>query len=98
MRGAGAVIQMASGRTLEANVVRQSRPRWQVEFRRVWVAQTVALFGGQVATLAIPFTAALTLGASALQMGLLAAAGQAPFLLSCLPASGSTAPGGSARC
>ena len=80
------MIQMASGRTLEANVVRQSRPRWQVEFRRVWVAQTVALFGGQVATLAIPFTAALTLGASALQMGLLAAAGQAPFLLCSLPA------------
>jgi len=60
--------------------------QWRVDFRRIWAAQTVALFGAQVTALALPLAAALTLGASAFHMGLLAAAGQAPFLLCSLPA------------
>lgn len=63
----------------------KSRVAWEAGFRKLWAAQTVALFGAEIATLAIPLLAALTLRASALQMGLLLAAGQAPFLLCSLP-------------
>ncbi|MFT4040407.1 MAG: MFS transporter [Thermomicrobiales bacterium] len=58
---------------------------WRVTFHRVWAALTVALFGAQISTLALPLGAALSLGASPLQMGLLVAAGEAPFLLCSLP-------------
>ena len=49
-------------------------------------AQSVSLFGSEITTLALPLTAALALGATPVQMGLLAAAGQAPFLLCSLAA------------
>lgn len=62
-----------------------TRANWSSDFRRLWAALTVALFGTQIATLALPLTAALTLGASPLQMGMLATAGQLPFLLCSLP-------------
>lgn len=58
---------------------------WLADFRRLWAAQTVALFGAEITTLALPLTAALTLGATPFQMGLLVAAGEAPFLLCSLP-------------
>ncbi len=61
-----------------------ARP-WQGLFHRLWAAQTIALFGAEIAVLAIPLTAALFLGATPLQMGLLVAAGEAPFLLCSLP-------------
>ena len=54
-------------------------------FRRLWEAMTVALFGAEIVTLAVPLTAALTLGATPWQMGLLVAAGDAPFLFCSLP-------------
>ena len=60
-------------------------PAWQAPFRRVWAALTVALFGAQISTLALPLIAAQTLGAPPLQMGLLVAAGELPFLLCSLP-------------
>jgi MFS family permease len=41
----------------------------------------VALFGAEITILALPLTAAVMLGATPLQMGLLTAAGEAPFLL-----------------
>jgi len=48
---------------------------WVADFRRLWSALTIALFGTQIAALALPLAAAVALGASPLQMGLLAAAG-----------------------
>ncbi|GGR23193.1 MFS transporter [Deinococcus ruber] len=51
------------------------------DFRRLWAAQSVSLIGSEVTTLALPLTAALVLKATPVQMGLLAAASQAPFLL-----------------
>jgi MFS family permease len=54
-------------------------------FLRLWAALTVALFGVQVSALALPLTAAVWLGATPFQMGLLAAASQAPWLLCSLP-------------
>ena len=50
------------------------------DFLRLWAALSVSLVGSEVTLLALPLAAALTLHASAFQMGLLAAAGQAPFL------------------
>ena len=50
-------------------------------FFKLWSALTVSRFGSETSTLALPLLAALTLGASPAQMGLLSAAGTAPFLL-----------------
>lgn len=51
------------------------------DFVRFWAAQTVSAAGDQVTILAIPLLAALTLGASSVEMGLLAASGSAPILI-----------------
>ncbi len=51
------------------------------DFMRLWAADTVSQFGSQVTLLALPLTAALTLDASAAQMGFLTAAGTLPWLL-----------------
>ena len=56
------------------------------DFRRLWAAQSASLFGSEITALALPLMAVLTLNASPVQMGLLAAAGTAPFLLCSLPA------------
>jgi MFS family permease len=56
------------------------------DFGRLWAALSVSLLGTEITALALPLLAALTLGASALEMGTLAAAGQVPFLLFSLPA------------
>ena len=50
-------------------------------FLKLWAAETVSGFGSQVTIVALPLLAALMLNASPLQMGLLSAAGTAPFLL-----------------
>jgi MFS family permease len=50
-------------------------------FRNYWTGQTISLLGDQIALLAIPLLAVLTLSANAEQMGLLAAAEMAPSLL-----------------
>ncbi len=50
------------------------------DFMRVWGAETVSQFGAQISTFAVPLIAALTLSASPLEMGVLAAAGPAPRL------------------
>jgi MFS family permease len=50
-------------------------------FRNYWTGQTISLFGDQIALLAIPLLAVLTLHADAEQMGLLAAVEMAPSLL-----------------
>jgi len=55
---------------------------WQhPDFLKLRGGETVALFGIQVASLAVPLTAAVSLGASPLQMGVLSALSTAPALL-----------------
>ena len=56
------------------------------DFRKLWAGETVSLFGSEVTELALPLVAVLALDAGAGQMGLLAAARFAPFLLVTLPA------------
>lgn len=50
-------------------------------FRLFWAGQTISVFGDQVSALAVPLVAVFTLQASAVQMGLLNAAGRAPLFL-----------------
>ena len=50
-------------------------------FRNIWIAWTVSAAGDAVGLLALPLAAAVTLGASPFEMGLLQAAGSLPFLL-----------------
>ena len=49
-------------------------------FLKLWAASAVSDVGSQVSALALPLIAALTLGATPWQMGLLSAAGAAPIL------------------
>jgi len=51
------------------------------DFLKLWGGQSISLFGSQVTRLALPFTAILTLHATAGQMGILGAVQLAPFLL-----------------
>ncbi len=51
------------------------------KFLYLWRAQTISVFGSQITTLALPLTAALTLHATPLEMGLLAAALTLPIPL-----------------
>lgn len=64
-----------------------NRFRWQrgdllrnPDFLKVWAAESISLFGAQISIFAVPLIAALTLDASPLEMGILAAAGPAPRL------------------
>jgi MFS family permease len=50
------------------------------DFRLLWSAYSVSAVGSEVTVLAIPLAAAVLLGATPLQMGLLAAAGTAPYV------------------
>ena len=50
------------------------------DFRLLWSAYSVSAIGSEVTVLAIPLAAAVLLGATPLQMGLLAAAGTAPYV------------------
>jgi MFS family permease len=51
------------------------------DFVRFWTADSLSWIGTQVSQLALPLIAAVTLDASAFQVGALAAAGQAPLFL-----------------
>jgi MFS family permease len=57
-----------------------------VDFRRLWLGQTISVFGDQVTLLGLPLVAVLVLGADAAEMGYLTAAGLFPHLLFSLPA------------
>ena len=60
----------------------QTKGLWcHPDFLRLWVGQAASFIDSEVSLLAIPLTAALTLDASAWEMGLLAAAGSASALL-----------------
>jgi MFS family permease len=55
---------------------------WQSpDFRRLWGAETISQLGTQLTLVVVPLIAALTLDASAFEMGLLTAAGGLPRLL-----------------
>ncbi len=63
-----------------------TRPRlsalWRnPDFLRLWAAQTTSVFGDQVTALALPLLAIISLHAGPQELGLLRAAGRAPFLL-----------------
>ena len=51
------------------------------DFSRLWIGQSISLIGSQVTLLALPITAAVTLSATSMQMGILSAVGSAPALL-----------------
>lgn len=51
------------------------------DFLKLWTAQTISVFGSQFSQLAIPWIAAVILGASPTEMGILTALETAPFLL-----------------
>lgn len=53
----------------------------RADFRWLWAGNTVSRIGSQVSFLALPLVAAMTLGATPLQMGLLGAASGLPPLL-----------------
>ena len=55
-------------------------------FGLFWLGQSVSTLGSQVTAFAVPLLAALTLHATAQQMGFLRAAEFAPFLILTLPA------------
>lgn len=55
--------------------------RQNTDFLLLWAGQSISFFGSQITTLALPLLAALTLGATPGQLGLLVAAGAAPDLL-----------------
>jgi hypothetical protein len=54
---------------------RRSGPRTDSDFLKLWAGQKVSMFGAQITAVALPFTAALHLGATPGQMGVLVAAG-----------------------
>ena len=56
------------------------------DFRRLWLGQTISVFGDQVTQLGLPLVAVLILGADAGQMGTLTAFGLLPHLIFSLPA------------
>jgi MFS family permease len=66
----------------ESNSRQDSDRLWRhSDFLKFWSGQSISLFGSQVTTLALPLTAAITLQATPMQMGLLVALQYAPFLL-----------------
>jgi MFS family permease len=56
------------------------------DFRRLWLGQSISVFGDQITLLGLPLVAVLVLGADAGEMGTLTAAGLLPHLLFSLPA------------
>src|SRR3954451_1625162 len=52
----------------------------QRDFRMMWTGYAASAVGSEVTLLALPLAAAVLLGASPLQMGLLTAAGTLPYL------------------
>jgi len=59
----------------------RAAPRRSSDFLKLWLGETISLFGTQVSVLALPLTAILVLGATPEQLGLLGAAEFSPFLV-----------------
>lgn len=61
-------------------------PLWRnLDFLKLWAGQASSQFGEQITVFCIPLMAALTLGATPADMGLLGAAATLPYLLLTLP-------------
>jgi MFS family permease len=56
------------------------------DFRSLWAAETISVFGTQISQLALPLVAVITLEASAFEVALLGVVEFAPFILISLPA------------
>lgn len=56
------------------------------DFLKLWTGDTISQFGSQITFLALPITAAVLLGATPFEMGLLGTIEMLPFLLVSLPA------------
>jgi MFS family permease len=69
-----------------AAFARYGNARLGADFRRLWLATSVSELGTQVSQLAIPLAAISLLHATALEVGVLAAAGYLPLALFGLPA------------
>jgi MFS family permease len=70
--------------------MRSLRPRgglWgHADFLKLWAGQSISEFGSQISQLAIPWLAAVGLGASPFEFSLLGVVGFLPFILFALPA------------
>lgn len=73
-RHPGRRLKAAAGR-----VVRRGSLWGNPSFLRIWLANAIDDFGTQISGLAIPLTAAVTLGAGPFEMGMLAAAQRLPY-------------------
>jgi len=58
----------------------------QPDFLKLWAGQTISLVGSLITQLALGLTAAVLLGASPIEMGVLGLVQSVPFLLFGLPA------------
>lgn len=64
------------------NAIRRRSGLWDnQDFIRFWIGETIANFGGQLGAIALPIIAAVTLGASPFQMGLLGASTNLPRMV-----------------
>lgn len=76
--------------SLRRSTAHSFRPRLgllrQVDYRRLWVGETISQFGSQASLLAIPYIATVLLRVAPLEVALLGAVQFLPFLLLTLPA------------
>jgi MFS family permease len=72
--------------TLAADIRRRGGLWHHLDFRRLWIGETVSQFGTFVSQLALPLVAILVLHASTFQVGMLATLEMLAFLLVGLPA------------
>jgi MFS family permease len=71
----------------DAETIRRRGGLWHhLDFRRLWIGETVSQFGTAISNLALPLVAILVLHASTFQVGLLATFESIAFLLVGLPA------------
>ena len=71
---------------MRLETVRRMPKPLATDFSKLWTALSISLLGSEVTALALPLIAVRTLRVSAVEMGVLAGVGQAPFLLFSLPA------------
>ena len=72
-------------RVRPARLIRRSCARVP-DFRRLWIGQSISVFGDEVVAIGLPLVAVRPLGADAAEMGYLTAAGLLPHLLFSMPA------------
>ena len=77
---------MSDPPTLAAEVRRRGGLWHHLDFRRLWIGETVSQFGTTISQLALPLVAILVVHASTFEVGLLTAFETAAFLLVGLPA------------